>query len=63
MHPHVEFVIMEAVLPIMPLEIVAYAFLFFGTTFPETAVYKPLGAVRVRVFRALDWRIRVYVPF
>lgn len=38
MHPHVEFIIMEAVLPIMPLEIVAYAFLF-GATFPETAVY------------------------
>ena len=35
MRPHVEFVIIEEVLPIMSSKIVAYAFLFFWTAFSE----------------------------
>lgn len=46
MDPHIEFVIMEAVLSIMPFEIVTYMydFLFFRAPFSETAVYVISGA-------------------
>ena len=44
MDPHIKFVIMEAVLPIMPFEIVTYDFLFFRAPYSETAVYVISGA-------------------
>ena len=46
MQPHVEFVIMDAVLPIMAIENVAYAFVLFETTFSETVVCPIIYDVR-----------------